>query len=181
MAVPEFYSGKTLYPAIAVLIGLSALFGLAILPRLAPRGGGMTGKPAPALSVPVVANGDAGARLDLANLMGQAVVLDFWATHCPPCMLQSPIVDRVARRIEKDGLVVIGINVDEPAEVARRYAQQKGLSFPIALDDRGDAVRSYGVSSIPTLVVIDRQGKVVAYVSGLVDEGSLSEMVAAAL
>src|SRR5688500_918503 len=82
MAVPEFYSGKTLYPAIAVLIGLSALFGLAILPRLAPRGGGMTGKPAPALSVPVVANGDAGARLDLANLMGQAVVLDFWATHC---------------------------------------------------------------------------------------------------
>ncbi len=59
MAVPEFYSGKLLYPAIAVLIGLSALFGVAIRPRLALQGSGMIGKPAPALSLPVVANGPA--------------------------------------------------------------------------------------------------------------------------
>ena len=58
MAVPEFYSGKLLYPAIAVLIGLSALFGLAIMPRLAGGRGGMVGKPAPDFTLPVAANGE---------------------------------------------------------------------------------------------------------------------------
>jgi cytochrome c biogenesis protein CcmG, thiol:disulfide interchange protein DsbE len=181
MAVPEFYSGKLLYPAIAVLIGLSALFGLAILPRLAPRDGGLTGKAAPDVSLPIVHNGEPGARISLSGLVGQAVVLDFWATHCGPCAFQAPIVDRIARRHEKKGLVVIGVNVDEPAEVASRYAVQKGLSFPIAIDETGQASESYGVRSIPTLVVIDRKGNVVAYVNGVVDEGQLEEMVAAAL
>ena len=51
MATPEFYSGKILYPAIAVLLGLSALFGLAVMPRLAPGGGAMRGKPAPDVSL----------------------------------------------------------------------------------------------------------------------------------
>ena len=57
MAQPEFYSGKTLYPAIAALIALSALFGLVIMPRLAPAGGDLLDEPAPDFVLPVVANG----------------------------------------------------------------------------------------------------------------------------
>src|SRR4029079_10541066 len=118
MAVPEFFSGKILYPAIGVLIALSALFGLAILPRLAPSGGGMIGKDAPDVTLPVVANGDPGARMQLAGLRGHAVVLDFWATWCGPCALQAPILDRIARRHQKKGLVVLGVNVDDGPEIA---------------------------------------------------------------
>ncbi len=181
MAVPEFYSGKVLYPAIAVLIALSALFGLAILPRLASGGGGMVGKPAPDVTLPVVANGDPGARMKLAELRGHAVVLDFWATWCGPCDMQAPILDRLARRHQKQGLIVLGVNVDEPPEVARSYAAKKGLSYPIVLDEAREASALYGVDKLPSLVVIDKEGRVLAYLTGIVDEASLDEVIAAAM
>ena len=110
MAVPEFYSGKILYPAIAVLLALSSLFGLAVLPRLALGSTrGMKGKPAPAFTLPVVANGTAGQKLDLAELKGHPVILDFWASWCGPCAIEAPVLDRLARRYEKKGLVVLGV------------------------------------------------------------------------
>ena len=181
MAVPEFYSGKVLYPAIAVLIALSGLFGIAVLPRLMPGGGGMVGKPAPDITLPVVANGDTGARIQLAELRGHAVVLDFWATWCGPCALQAPILDRIARRHQKRGLVVLGVNVDDGAEIARAYATKKGLSYPIVVDEARAASGRYGVDKLPSLVVIDKQGNVLAYLTGLVDEAALDEVVSAAL
>lgn len=181
MAVPEFYSGKILYPAIAILIALSALFGLAVLPRLSPSGSGMVGKPAPDVTLPVAANGDAGARMQIAELKGQPVILDFWATWCGPCAIQAPILDRIARRYQKKGLVVLGVNVDDTAQVASQYALQKGLSYPILIDAARDASVRYGVDKLPSLVVIDKQGNVAAYLTGIIDEASLDEIVAAAL
>jgi thiol-disulfide isomerase/thioredoxin len=181
MAVPEFYSGKVLYPAIAVLVALSALFGLAILPRLSPGEGGMVGKPAPDITLPVAANGDPGARMQVSQLKGHAVVLDFWATWCGPCAMQAPILDRIARRYQDKGVVVLGVNVDDPPEIAREYALRKGLTYPIVMDAMKAASRSYSVDKLPSLVVIDKAGLVVAYLTGLVDESSLDEIVAASL
>jgi thiol-disulfide isomerase/thioredoxin len=181
MAVPEFYSGKVLYPAIAVLIALSALFGLAIMPRLAPGGGKLVGQVAPDVTFPVLANGDPGARMRLSDLKGQAVVLDFWATWCGPCALQAPILDRIARRHQKRGLVVLGVNVDDPPEVAKAFASQKGLSYPIVADDARAGSMHYGVDKLPSLIVINKEGKVIAYLTGIIDEASLDEVVSAAL
>lgn len=180
MAVPEFYSGKVLYPAIAVLIGLSALFGLAILPRL-NLSGGMVGKPAPDFTLPVAANGDAGARMQLAELKGRPVVIDFWASWCGPCAVQAPILDRLARKYEGRGLVVLGVNIDDPPAIAKEYARKKGLSYPILTDDGDQAAASYGVSKLPSLIVVDRQGNVSSFMTGLVDEPSLDEVIAAAM
>ncbi|HLM73310.1 MAG TPA: TlpA disulfide reductase family protein [Polyangiaceae bacterium] len=181
MAVPEFYSGKVLYPAIAVLIALSALFGLAIMPRLAPGGGKMVGKPAPDVTMPVVANGDPGARMRLSDLKGSAVVLDFWATWCGPCAVQAPILDRIARRHKKRGLVVLGVNVDDPPDVAREFAEKKGLSYPIVTDPSREASMQYGVDKLPSLIVINKEGKVIAFLTGIVDEAALDEVISAAL
>jgi cytochrome c biogenesis protein CcmG, thiol:disulfide interchange protein DsbE len=181
MAVPEFYSGKILYPAIAVLIALSALFGLAILPRLAPGAGGMVGKAAPDFALPVVANGEPGARVQMGELKGHAVILDFWATWCGPCAAQAPILDRLARRYEKKGLIVVGINVDDPAEATRDYALKKGLSYPMVVDLAHEAQGSYGVDKLPSLVVIDKEGRVLAFLTGLVDETALDEVITAAM
>jgi cytochrome c biogenesis protein CcmG, thiol:disulfide interchange protein DsbE len=184
MAVPEFYSGKVLYPAIAVLIGLTALFGVAILPRLGLGRGGMVGQPAPDFTLPVAANGDPGARMQLAELKGRPVVIDFWATWCGPCAMQAPILDRLARKYEERGLVVLGVNIDNPPlspAVAREYARRKGLSYPILLDARDQAAAMYGVSTLPSLIVIDRKGNVTSFTTGLVDEPSLDEVIAAAM
>src|SRR5258708_4960225 len=134
MAVPEFYSGKLLYPAIAVLIGLSALFGVAIRPRLLLEGRGMVGQPAPDLSLPVGANPAAGSgpavRRSLADLKGRPVLLDFWASWCGPGAVEAPVIDRVSRRFAKKGLVVLGVNVSDSPGVVQAYAAQKGLSYP---------------------------------------------------
>jgi len=177
MAQPEFYSGKILYPAIAVLLGLSTLFGLAILPRLSGGQSELVGKPAPSLALPVAANGDPGARMSLADLGGKTVILDFWASWCGPCAAQAPILDRLARRYGDRGLVVLGVNVDDTPEVARAYAAKKGLSYPILMDATSLAEKSYGVKALPSIVVVDKEGRVVSFSSGLVDEGTLDELV----
>lgn len=176
MAQPEFYSGKTLYPIIGVLIALSALFGLVIMPRLAPAGGKLVEKPAPDFTLPVVANGDPGARMRLTDLRDKIVILDFWASWCHPCAVQAPILDRVARRYP-DEVVVLGINVDDTPEIAKKYATQKGLSYPILMDTEGQAQGPYGASSLPTIVLIDKQGNIVTFVQGVFREAQIERAI----
>ena len=95
--------------------------------------------------------------------------------------MQAPILDRIAKRYEKQGLVVLGVNVDDPPAVAIVHAQRQRLSYPIVMDTQRDASRKYGVEKLPSLVVIDRQGRVIKYMTGLVDEASLDEVVASTL
>ena len=168
---------------IAVLLGLTGLFGLAILPRLAMGhgGGSMVGQPAPDFTLPVAANGDDGARMQLAELKGRPVIIDFWATWCGPCAMQAPILDRLARKYEGRGLVVLGVNIDDPPALAKEYARKKGLSYPILIDANDQAAALYGVSKLPSLIVIDRKGNVSSFMTGLVDEPSLDEVIAAAM
>ena len=181
MAVPEFYSGKILYPAIGVLLGLSALFGLAIMPRLMPQGGGLRGKPAPDFALAVAANGEVGKEMRMADLKGHPVLLDFWASWCGPCAVEAPVIDRVSRRFEKKGLVVMGVNVSDSPDVVRAYAVQKGLSYPMVIDHASQAQGRYGVDKLPSLILIDKQGNVAAFLTGLVDEASLNEIINAAM
>jgi thiol-disulfide isomerase/thioredoxin len=165
---------------VAAIVGGVALAALAVMPRLTPAPSGLVGKPAPDLELPVAANADASAPLRLGSLKGRPVVLDFWASWCGPCAVQAPILERIARRYEKQGLVVVGIDVDDPPEKARAYAKSKGLSYPIVTDP-GDASKRYGVDKLPSLVVIDRDGRVLGVTSGVVDEASLDELVATTL
>ena len=176
MAEPEFYSGKTLFPMIAALLALSALFGLVVMPRLAPEGGDFVRKPAPDFSLPLVANGAKGDRVRLSELKGNVVVLDFWATWCGPCRVQAPILDRIARRYPKK-VTVLGVNVGESVAVARSYALAKGLSYPILSDPRGEAQCLYRADPLPTVVVIDPKGNVVQLSKGLVQQSRLERAI----
>jgi thiol-disulfide isomerase/thioredoxin len=176
MARPEFYSGKILYPAIAALIALSALFALGVMPRLWAPGGKLLNQPAPDFTLPVAANGDDGARLQLSDLRDKVVVLDFWASWCGPCAMQAPILDRIARKYEGE-VVVLGINVGESAAVARRYASQKGLSYMILADEDGQTQALYGADTLPTVVLIDRQGNITTFVQGVVRQSALERAI----
>jgi cytochrome c biogenesis protein CcmG, thiol:disulfide interchange protein DsbE len=181
MAASEPSPGKFPSTTIAFLIGVVTLVALAVLPRLVPPVGGMIGKPAPDLVLPVAANGEIGSRMSIAALKGKPILLDFWASWCGPCAVVAPVVDRVARRYQKKGLVVVGVNVDDTPEKIRAYAQKKGLGYPMVVDDEKQSSRKYGVSTLPSLVVIDREGNVRAFLTGVVDEASLSEIVASAM
>jgi len=167
--------------AVAALIALVTLAGLAILPLLAPGQHERVGKQAPSFTLPVVANGEPGARIALEDLKGRPVIVDFWASWCGPCAVQAPILERLANRYRERGLVVVGVNVDDPPGVAASYARRKGLSYPIVLDPTGETQAAYGVNQLPSVVVLDREGRVAAFLTGVVDEGSLDELVSTAL
>jgi thiol-disulfide isomerase/thioredoxin len=167
----------------AALAGLAALVLLvaALFPRFASASHPLVGKAAPAFALEVVHNGEPGARLDLESLKGHPVVLDFWATWCGPCRMEAPILDRVAQRYKDRGLVVVGVNTADAAGRAAPMAAKMHLSYPIVFDAAKDVGDAYGVESLPTLVVIGRDGQVKAVRTGLVDEASLEALIAKAL
>jgi cytochrome c biogenesis protein CcmG/thiol:disulfide interchange protein DsbE len=180
----EFYSGKILYPVTVALLVLSLFFGFAILPRLfAGADAELVGKAAPSFKLPVLLNGASGegSTISLDELKGSAIVLDFWATWCRPCQIEAPIVNKVAQRFKDRGLVVVGVDTSDPDGDPRGWALQHGLSYPIAVDTRDETARRYGVSNMPTLVVISRAGKVTAVREGLTEGSELESLVESAL
>jgi cytochrome c biogenesis protein CcmG/thiol:disulfide interchange protein DsbE len=168
-----------------VVLGLCA--GFAILPRvfgggaLAATQGPLVGKPAPSFKLPIVANGaDGKSEVALSDLKGSAVVLDFWATWCGPCQAEAPIVNGVANRFKDKGLTVVGINTSDRAGLAARWAKGHHIDYPIAFDE-GDVASQYGVTAMPTLVVISRTGDVIAVREGMTDAEELETLVKKAL
>jgi peroxiredoxin/outer membrane lipoprotein-sorting protein len=113
-----------------------------------------------------------GQRVRLGDLRGKPVLLSFWASWCGPCRRELPDLVRLYGEFKDRGLFLAGIN-DEGKGTARRYAQKAGLTFTI-LDDSGEKVnRLYRVRSIPSTFLIDRDGKVVRFLSGAHDYASL--------
>ena len=101
----------------------------------------------------------------LSSLRGRVVVLDFWATWCPPCQKSLPALQRVHERYKDDPAVfVASVNTDHPVDqknLLGRFMQARRYDFPVILDDGAKSVsNAYRVQSIPTLVVIDAEGLV---------------------
>jgi cytochrome c biogenesis protein CcmG, thiol:disulfide interchange protein DsbE len=171
------------------VLGLILIFlaGFALLPRVFRKHtGASVGRQAPDFTLAIVANGaslgDAQDSVQLGGLRGRAVLLDFWATWCEPCRLEAPIVDQVARRWKGRGVVVLGIDTDRVGEGDPGvFARAHGLSYPIAHDIAGFASRAYEVEELPTLVMVSRQGKIVAVRTGATDEAELERLVRQAL
>ncbi len=113
---------------------------------------------APLFSVDVVDGG----RIDLAGYRGKVVILDFFATWCEPCRLLAPELQTVYGRYKDKGVVVIALSADEGPDATasvRAYMKELRLSYMAAVD--GERVmKQYGVYSLPTTVIIDRDGKI---------------------
>lgn len=145
-----------------------------------PGGGGdLAGEPAPEFTLATL-DGDA---VDLAELRGKIVVLDFWATWCPPCVKALPLLHEVARwaRDEQLPVEVMTVNTYEGArlqndtpdarlEAAENFWKQHAFTLPVLMDYTDETAASYGVSSIPTTVVIRADGVVHAVRTGFARE-----------
>lgn len=178
----------------ALVLAFSAIFGLVVLPQL---GSGvratspLVGLLAPDFSLPILAGGqsdnnatendEAGDRIRLSALNGHVVVLDFWASWCQPCTVQSEILKRVALLPETKDVIFVGINTADDPERAKQFARQHQLPYPTVLDtDR--VADQYGAYTLPTLVILDAQGVVAEVVSRVMAEGEIIDalIVAAA-
>ena len=180
MDPPKASTDRRSFNIIALILGIAVLAGFTVLPRLASSPSAMVGKPAPEFALPVIHNGEHGDRIKLSNLAGQAVVLSFWASWCGPCRAEAPSIDRLSRRLRDKGVTVIGVNTNDNPDAAIAFASQANLSYPIVSDQDGTVGESFGVSNLPTLVIVDKNGKIAAVRSGLTDESSLESLALAA-
>jgi cytochrome c biogenesis protein CcmG, thiol:disulfide interchange protein DsbE len=121
-----------------------------------------------------------GDPVRLEDLRGQVVVINFWASWCPPCQAEMPALERLYQAEKDQGLVVLGVNAtfeDDPAEAAA-FAAQKSLSFPVALDRSGEVNHQYQIRALPTTFVVDRRGVIrQVIIGGPLAESSLRSVV----
>ena len=132
----------------------------------------LVGQSAPSLVLPRVAEGD---PVDLAALRGDVVLLDFWASWCGPCRHSIPRLNQVYEAYE-GRIQMFGVNVDRSLDRAGvvRAHHSFGAVFPSLIDERGEAQQAFSVSSIPTVVLIDREGVVRYLRRGVPDPDEVS-------
>ncbi len=121
-----------------------------------------------------------GAPVRLADLRGRLVWLNFWATWCPPCQSETPVLRDMDVRFSGGGLSIIGIAVQEttPDDV-RAYAQRYSLGYRIAFDASADVFHEYRVYALPTQVFIGPDGRVLEVLNGpLTDAGAAARIEA---
>ena len=123
-------------------------------------------RPTPATELP---GWDGGAGLRLADLRGQVVLLNFWASWCEPCRSELPSLELLDERHGRDGLRVIAVNYRETDATLKRYLAQWPMSLPIVRDTDGAAALAWQVRVFPTSVVVGRDGRAAFVVTGEVD------------
>jgi thiol-disulfide isomerase/thioredoxin len=105
-----------------------------------------------------------GGEISLASMRGRIVILDFWATWCAPCRSEFVALEKWRENESSSGLldsvVVVAVNTGEERGLVERFVKEHEISFTVALDPDGDLAAKYGVTSLPTLVLIDRKGRV---------------------
>ena len=134
------------------------------------------GTPAPDFALRTLS----GDTFRLSDQRGRVVVLNFWATWCPPCRVEIPDFIALQDAFGTDDVVFVGVSLDEGGrERVARFADQMGINYPIAIDD-GSADAAYGpISSLPATFLIDRAGEVRSYVPGMATREMLEPVLAA--
>jgi peroxiredoxin len=114
-----------------------------------------------------------GETYTLADLRGHALLLNFWATWCYPCREEMPLLDSVQARYAEAGLVVLGVDADEPEETVTEFRDEVGVTFPLLLDPGGEVQQLYRIRGYPTTFFVDPEGVIRAQHIGILGESRL--------
>jgi cytochrome c biogenesis protein CcmG/thiol:disulfide interchange protein DsbE len=129
---------------------------------------------APATNLPVLGRSGTGS---LADYRGKVVVMNFWASWCPPCVQELPLLERTQQTLQKHDATVLGVNIQDNTEDALGYVKRFDLTYPSLRDVDRQFARKFGTNSYPETFVVDREGKITALRRGPVDQKWLDQNV----
>jgi peroxiredoxin len=159
--------------ALAILISLFTVFlatGLSNRASATGRSGEqLIGKKSPEFFADAI-DGD---PVSLSNYLGSPIVLNFWASWCPPCRDETPHFEKMWRLYRQKGVVLLGINVQDTVADADRYIKEFDVTFTNAIDKDGKIMVDYGVTGLPVTFFIDREGIIIGRWVGSIGESSL--------
>ena len=142
----------------------------------------MIGQSAPTLELSVLggvaAPRDGAAQGDVANPYAGARLVNFWASWCTPCKVEHPQLMQLAR----EGVVIDGYIYRDDAEMARRVLQATGNPYRVSyLDPYGEAMMAYGSKGVPESYVVDKNGKIILHITGIIDPETITDVLRPAL
>jgi peroxiredoxin len=138
---------------------------------------GLAGQRAPVIDL----HDDRGAPVSLDRYRGKVVVMNLWASWCPPCRAELPDLQRLWAADSARGLVVVGVDQGESAQRAQSFASSLGVRFPIWIDSEQAYGRAYAALGLPTTVIIDRRGVVARGFDGALTYAQMRTAVAPVL
>ena len=115
-----------------------------------------------------------GIEISLEDYRGKIVLLNFWATWCLPCLVEMPSMEKLYNEFKDKGFTILAIDMQEDADSVKVFSEKLKLNFPILLDSDGSVGQFYGVRSIPTTYLVDREGYLIGSALGARDWASES-------
>jgi thiol-disulfide isomerase/thioredoxin len=151
------------------IITALAIVGSLLAVALVVRSGVSSGPPAPRVDLQYGLEDMNGARVDLAAFAGKPMIINLWATWCGPCRLETPQLVALAAKFRDQGLVVIGVSVDDAPDAIRAFAAEYEVNYPMLVGLGQDAfLRSVGYQDVlPFSVLVARDGTIVSQITGL--------------
>ncbi|WP_246943735.1 peroxiredoxin family protein [Bacillus pinisoli] len=121
-----------------------------------------------------------GTDIKLSDFRGKKVILNLWATWCPPCKAEMPHMEEFYKEQKSNNIVILAVNLttaEKNTEVVKEFAQDYKLTFPIGLDQSGEVGKTYQAITIPTSYIIDRNGIIHQKIIGPMDKAMMKELV----
>ena len=155
-----------------IIIAFVGLLGWSLLnkePITGLSGITMVNRPAPNFTITTFE----GTKISMESLRGKPVVINFWASWCPPCRIEAPLLERTWRAYKDRGVVFIGVDIQDKEEDALAYIREFDITYPNGPDPNGEITIDYGVSGLPVTFFVSRTGEIVRRWVGAIERSVL--------
>ena len=116
-----------------------------------------------------------GGEASLSDYAGQVVLVNFWATWCPPCRAEIPDLEAAYQEHGGDGFVVLGVSVEDPSHLVGPFVDSMEMSYPVLLDTEGQVAKTYRAPGLPMSVIVDGAGVIQVRHVGYLSAGQLAQ------